>query len=68
MAYNKAREPRRDPLLDWKPRTSLGVQVKNKEITNIDKILEEGRTILESEIVDTLIPDLETELLLVGQA
>lgn len=54
--------------IEWKPRTSLGLQVKNKEIADIDKILDEGRTILEPEIVDTLIPDLEAELLLIGQA
>lgn len=54
--------------VEWKPRTSLGVQVKNREITDIDKILDEGRTILEEGIVDTLLPNLESELLLIGQA
>jgi small subunit ribosomal protein S5 len=55
-------------LDNWKPRTSLGQAVKNKEITNIDEILDAGRTILEAEIVETLLPDLETDLLLIGQA
>ncbi len=59
---------RETEAIEWKPRTSLGVQVKNKEIADIDKILDEGRTILEPEIVETLIPDLEVELLLIGQA
>lgn len=53
---------------DWTPKTSLGRLVKTKQLTSIDKILDEGRTILEAEIVDALIPELETELLLIGQA
>ena len=57
-----------NPVENWTPRTSLGTLVKNKQITSIDKILDEGRTILEAEIVDALIPNLETELLLIGQA
>lgn len=52
---------------NWNPRTDLGKKVKNKEITNIDQILNKGKVILESEIVDELL-DLETELLLVGQS
>ena len=52
----------------WKPKTELGKKVKNKEITNIDQILDAGIRILESEIVDTLMPDFTTELLMVGQA
>lgn len=62
-----AREEK-NTLDDWTPRTSLGREVKNKVITDIDKILDEGRTILEAEITETLIPDMETELLLIGQA
>jgi small subunit ribosomal protein S5 len=62
-----AREEK-NTLDDWKPRTSLGHEVKNKTITDIDAILDEGRTILEAEITETLLPDMETELLLIGQA
>jgi len=51
----------------WKPRTQLGTAVKNKEITSIDPILEEGKRILETEIVDALV-QLEAEFLLIGQA
>ncbi len=53
---------------EWKPLTRLGVQVKKKEITDIDTILDAGMIIQEAEIVDALIPQLETEILLVGQA
>src|SRR3990167_6537283 len=52
----------------WKPKTALGRAVKNKEITDIDQILESGRKILEPGIVDMLLPALEAEFLLVGQA
>ncbi len=52
----------------WKPKTILGQQVKKGEITDIDYILNNGISVLESEIVDILIPDLQTDLLLIGQA
>ena len=52
----------------WKPRTSLGMQVKNGEITKIDSILDKRIKILEPEIVDALLSNLTTDLLMVGQA
>lgn len=52
---------------EWKPRTELGRKVKNKEITDIDVILDAGQKILEPEIADALL-DLEGEFLLIGQA
>jgi len=55
-------------LENWIPKTELGKKVKNKEITNIDDILNNGQTILEPEIIDTLLPDLTSELLEVGQS
>jgi small subunit ribosomal protein S5 len=51
----------------WKPKTSLGVAVKNKEITNIDAVLESGQRILETQIAEALLP-IEAEFLLIGQA
>lgn len=56
-----------NPLEDWKPRTSLGMRVKNKEITDIDEILDSGEVILEEQIAETLLP-LESDLLLIGQS
>ena len=38
----------------WKPKTSLGLAVKNKELTEIDTILENGNSILETQVVDAL--------------
>jgi len=55
-------------LENWKPRTIIGKKVKNKEITNIDEILDKGIKIYEKEIVEMLIPDLEVDLLLLGQS
>ena len=55
-------------LAEWKPKTTLGKKVKNGEITNIDQILSKGLKILEPEIVDILLPDLETEFLMIGQS
>ncbi|MBA3064815.1 30S ribosomal protein S5 [Candidatus Woesearchaeota archaeon] len=70
----KRREPRkspREPVFDkeaWNPKTSLGKKVKSGEITKIDEILDNGLKILESEIVDALLPNLKTDLLLIGQS
>lgn len=52
----------------WKPRTSLGQKVKNGEIKDIDEILEKGVHYMEAEIVDILLPGLESDLLMIGQA
>ncbi len=52
----------------WKPKTSLGIKVKNGEVTNIDYALDKRIKILEPEIVDALLPNLTTDLLMVGQS
>jgi small subunit ribosomal protein S5 len=54
-------------LSGWKPKTELGMKVKNKEITEIDQILNNSQTILEPEITDSLL-QLESDLLLIGQS
>ncbi len=53
---------------EWNPKTELGRKVKNREITNIDEILDKGHKILEPEVVDVLLPNLVTELVEVGQS
>ncbi|MCD6402881.1 MAG: 30S ribosomal protein S5 [Candidatus Aenigmarchaeota archaeon] len=50
----------------WKPRTELGRKVLAGEIKDIREILESGQKILEPEIVDYLIPNLKSELILIG--
>lgn len=52
----------------WKPKTSIGRKVKDGEINDIDYILDNGLKILESEIVDALLPGLQVELLMIGQS
>lgn len=52
----------------WHPKTETGRKVKNAEITSIDEILDKGIKILEPEIVTALLPNLEVELLAIGQS
>ncbi|MAF51116.1 MAG: 30S ribosomal protein S5 [Nanoarchaeota archaeon] len=52
----------------WKPITELGKRVKGGEIKNIDEILNAGSRILEQEIPDALIPELEAEMIEIGQS
>ena len=52
----------------WQPKTSLGQRVKSGEITSIDSILDKRERILEPEIVDSLIPHLVVDLLMLGQS
>jgi small subunit ribosomal protein S5 len=51
----------------WKPKTELGKKVKERQILNIDEILDNSLKILEPEIVDALLT-LEQDLLLIGQS
>ena len=55
-------------LDNWNPKTELGKRIKNGELNNIDEVLNSGKRILETEIVDYLLPDLQIELLLIGQS
>ncbi len=52
----------------WNPKTTLGKKVKSGEVMNIDQILDKRDRILEDQIVDVLLPNLSTDLLLVGQS
>jgi len=55
-------------LSNWEPKTDIGKRVKSGEITSVDAILDNGGNILEPEIIDTLIPNLSSELLMIGQS
>ncbi len=61
-------EERTVALAGWTPRTELGRRVQNGEITTFDQLLATGKPILEAEIVDVLVPNLEVELINIGQA
>ncbi len=52
----------------WKPKTSIGKLVKEGTINDIQELLNKGYKILEPEIVDVLLPNMETDLLLIGQS
>ncbi len=65
IGVQKTREFRVD---EWHPKTEIGRKVKNGEIKNIDDIITSGKKILEAEIVDALLPNLQTDLLLIGQS
>lgn len=56
MANNYAKE-------EFEPKTQLGQMVKDGKITDIDEIFEKGLPIMELGIVDTLLPDLEEEVM-----
>src|SRR3989338_7509905 len=48
---------------NWEPRTELGRMVKGGEISSVEQIFDMGRPILESELIDILLPNLESETL-----
>ncbi len=52
----------------WTPKTELGRKVKEGSVSDIVPVLTAGRRIMEPEIVDTLIPNIDSELLLIGQS
>lgn len=52
----------------WTPKTATGKGVASGEITTIDQALARNRPILEAEIVDALLPDAQSELLMIGQS
>ncbi len=52
----------------WIPKTQLGKDVKAGKIKDIETVFASGKKILEAEIVDTLIPHLQTDVLFIGQA
>ena len=52
----------------WKPTTELGRLVKEGKVTSIEQVFTGKYNIMEAEIVDILLPGLEEDLLLIGQA
>lgn len=59
---------RQDKLDSWVPKTELGKLVRAGKIKNIDEVFNQGKKILESEIVDLLLPNLQTDVLFIGQS
>lgn len=73
----KIRAPTREEIIKkekeyalsaWKPKTRLGLEVKEGKIKDIDELFSKGQKILEDKIIDMLIPNLQIELISIGQA
>jgi small subunit ribosomal protein S5 len=65
----EAKAPQKVELeIDWSPKTKLGRQVKSKEITSFSQLVRKGAKLLEPEIAEVLLPNLESELITIGQA
>jgi small subunit ribosomal protein S5 len=52
----------------WTPKTRLGQRVKSGEITTIVQALRSGERIMEAQIVDILMPNVESDMLWIGQS
>jgi small subunit ribosomal protein S5 len=50
----------------WMPKTELGKKVFSGEVTDIRKVFADGLKISEPQIVDVLLPDLESDVILIG--
>jgi small subunit ribosomal protein S5 len=64
----KYKREKADALVSWKPKTELGKEVREGKIKNVDEIFERGQKIFEDQVIDLLLPNLQTELLSIGQA
>ncbi len=60
----KRREGRENT--EWVPKTELGRKVLNGEVSDIMQIFNSGRRITEPEIADALIPNLGSEIIMIG--
>jgi small subunit ribosomal protein S5 len=54
---------RDDPLEGWVPKTLLGKQVMDGQISSIYEVYEEGYKIKEVQVVDALVPNLKDEVI-----
>lgn len=67
--YNRRNSKDRalERLEKWVPKTKLGKLVKQGKIVSVSQVLESGERIMEAEIVDKLLPNLESEFINIGQ-
>ena len=47
---------------NWVPKTELGKKVKNGEVSSLEQLFETNLPVMESEIIDSLTPDMDEEL------
>ena len=52
----------------WNPKTEIGIKVKKGDIKDIDEIIYSGKKIMEAGIVDALMPNLEFDIIAIGQS
>lgn len=57
---------REESISEWTPRTKLGKEVMSGKIISLHDIFRSGRKIKEPEIVDKLIPNLQTDIIYIG--
>jgi small subunit ribosomal protein S5 len=50
----------------WTPRTKIGKLVQEGKITSLEEVYVQGQRVLESEIIDVLLPNLRQEVLGIG--
>ncbi|MBI4020589.1 MAG: 30S ribosomal protein S5 [Candidatus Aenigmarchaeota archaeon] len=61
-----AEEIRSADVKNWVPKTALGNDVLRGKYKSMEEIIRTGKTVLEPEIIDTLIPDLKHEIVYIG--
>jgi small subunit ribosomal protein S5 len=62
----RRRESRREPsqsLEQWVPRTRLGKMIQEGRVTSVEEVFMGGLQVREPQIMDTLIPDLQEEVI-----
>ncbi|HLP79538.1 MAG TPA: 30S ribosomal protein S5 [Acidobacteriota bacterium] len=52
----------------WQPKTELGRRVKAGEFKDADLLFNNGYKIMEAQIADMILPNLESDLLMIGQS
>ena len=67
-AKTESKRASEDAIGGWEPRTDLGKKVKSGEIKSFAEIREQGIKVMEPEIAEVLLDDIESDLLLIGQA
>jgi small subunit ribosomal protein S5 len=63
---DKRRDRRREPsqnLEQWVPKTRLGKMIQEGRITSIEEVFTGGLQVKEPQIMDTLLPDLQEEVI-----
>lgn len=60
--------PRRPAEAAWKPKTELGSAVHDGRYKDMAGVFQTGQPILEYQIIDVLVPNIESDLLMIGQS